>query len=165
MIIFQKGSIFSANTEVIAHQVNCMGVMGGGVAKQIKDNYPEVFLKYYEYCNKPDLLYNRNMLALYRHKNILGTCLLVKTSDDMYIANCFGQYSYGRNHVYTENRAFKSSIESMINQMKKLDLSSVAIPHNMGAGLAGGNWFTNYSVIKELFESMYPNAIVKICKL
>lgn len=165
MIIDKEGSVFDAETEVIAHQVNCMGVMGAGLAKQVKDRYPEVFQTYKKYCNKSNLLENENMLEMYRRKNVLGTCLLVKTSDGKYIANCFGQYNYGRKFIFTEDKAFESSVKSMITQMKKLNLSSVAIPYKMGAGLANGSWFTNYMIIKESFESMYPTATVVICKL
>ena len=34
------------NLDVICHQVNCQGVMGSGIAKQIRDTYPIVFENY-----------------------------------------------------------------------------------------------------------------------
>ena len=45
-IIYKKGNLLDAQTDVIAHQVNCQGVMGSGVAKQIKEKWPDVFKQY-----------------------------------------------------------------------------------------------------------------------
>ena len=36
-IIYKTGNILDAQTDVIAHQVNCQGVMGAGLAKQIRE--------------------------------------------------------------------------------------------------------------------------------
>ena len=42
-----KGDILTTPTRnedtVICHQVNCCGVMGAGLAKQIRDKWPVVF--------------------------------------------------------------------------------------------------------------------------
>lgn len=37
--------------DIICHQTNCKGVMGAGIAFQIKRTYPEVFKKYKEFCD------------------------------------------------------------------------------------------------------------------
>lgn len=42
------GDILDITEGIICQQVNCMGVMGSGLAKQIKYKYPRV---YYEYSN------------------------------------------------------------------------------------------------------------------
>lgn len=42
-----KGDIFESGAQVILHQVNCQGVMGSGVAKQVREKYPIVF-EYYK---------------------------------------------------------------------------------------------------------------------
>lgn len=36
-IIHKDGNLLDAKTDVIAHQVNCQGVMGAGIALQIKN--------------------------------------------------------------------------------------------------------------------------------
>jgi len=38
--------IVDAQTNVIAHQVNCQGIMGSGIAKQIKEKWFDVFKQY-----------------------------------------------------------------------------------------------------------------------
>lgn len=36
---------------VVCHQVNCMGVMGAGLAKQVRNRYPGVYRAYKELCD------------------------------------------------------------------------------------------------------------------
>ena len=50
-----KGDIFESGAQVILHQVNCQGVMGSGVAKQVREKYPIVFEYYKSWCNDPSL--------------------------------------------------------------------------------------------------------------
>ena len=49
-IVYKEGNLLDAQTDVIAHQVNCQGVMGSGVAKQIRDKWPRVYDSYVTYC-------------------------------------------------------------------------------------------------------------------
>lgn len=50
MIKIREGNLFDSNADIIAHQVNCQGIMGSGVARQIKKKYPEVFNMYEDMC-------------------------------------------------------------------------------------------------------------------
>lgn len=49
MIKHIKGDIFQSGADVILHQVNCQGVMGSGVAKQVREKYPAPELQVYQY--------------------------------------------------------------------------------------------------------------------
>ena len=44
------GDIFECNDDAILHQVNCQGVMGSGVAKQVRERYPYVYKQYRQLC-------------------------------------------------------------------------------------------------------------------
>ena len=46
MLKYQIGNLLTAPQKCIAHQVNCQGVMGSGVAKAIKNEYPKVYKEY-----------------------------------------------------------------------------------------------------------------------
>ena len=37
---------------IICHQVNCQGVMGSGIAKQVREKYPNVYNSYKKACDK-----------------------------------------------------------------------------------------------------------------
>ena len=43
MITIHEGDLLASNCEVICHQTNCMGAMGGGIARVIRDTYPEAY--------------------------------------------------------------------------------------------------------------------------
>ena len=41
---FYKGDLIEdAKVDIVCHQTNCQGVMGAGIAKQIRDTWPRVF--------------------------------------------------------------------------------------------------------------------------
>ncbi len=60
MIKIVNGSILQSKVPYICHQVNCMGAMGTGVAKQIKALYPSV----YEECKRVCDEYRKNLYRL-----------------------------------------------------------------------------------------------------
>ena len=47
---YVKGNILDSDADAILHQVNCQGVMGAGLAKQIRGRYPNVYEKYKNAC-------------------------------------------------------------------------------------------------------------------
>ena len=49
-IKFIKGNIFNTNAQTIVNTVNCVGVMGKGIALVFKLRYPKMFDLYSEYC-------------------------------------------------------------------------------------------------------------------
>ena len=51
MIIIKQGDIFKSNMEVLVIPVNCVGVMGKGLALEFKNEYPEMFPIYKNDCS------------------------------------------------------------------------------------------------------------------
>jgi len=41
------GSLLEASENIIVHQVNCQGAMGSGIALQLRNKYPLMYLSYY----------------------------------------------------------------------------------------------------------------------
>ena len=109
-----EGNIFDCKEDIIVHQVNCQGVMGSGLAKQVKEKYPEVFNGYYHYCKQ-------NMGT-----DILGTSLICEANDGKYIANLFGQLYYGEG-LQTDYDMFRKALQEVHDFAKERNLS-VAIP-------------------------------------
>ena len=50
MLKYFEGTVFNAGTEAIVNTVNCMGVMGAGIALEFKLRYPNMFKEYEEQC-------------------------------------------------------------------------------------------------------------------
>ncbi|WP_055667922.1 macro domain-containing protein [Desnuesiella massiliensis] len=139
MIKTIEGNILDATENVICHQVNCMGVMGSGLAKQIRAKYPNVFEQYHKF-----VLDNGKLQSL-------GMCQIVEVGKDKYVSNLFGQYNYGTNKIQTDYAALKSAMSSLKTVCKESNLS-VALPYNLGCGLAGGDWGIVSKMIEDIFE-------------
>ena len=46
------GNIFNTKAQTIVNTVNCVGVMGKGIALVFKLRYPNMFEIYQDYCSK-----------------------------------------------------------------------------------------------------------------
>lgn len=132
-----NGNIFDCTENIIVHQTNCQGVMGHGIALQVKNRYPEVFKGYYHYCKTNP------------GEQILGTTLICEANDGKYIANLFGQLNFGEG-LQTDYDRFKVALQEVHDFAKEKQLS-VAIPYKIGCGLAHGDWNIVYDIICEVF--------------
>ena len=50
MIIFKVGDIFDSECQTLVNTVNCVGIMGKGIALQFKKRYPKMFEEYKQIC-------------------------------------------------------------------------------------------------------------------
>jgi O-acetyl-ADP-ribose deacetylase (regulator of RNase III) len=50
MVKFIDGDLFETGAHILVNTVNCVGVMGKGVALAFKNRYPAMFRKYREAC-------------------------------------------------------------------------------------------------------------------
>ncbi|WP_433884663.1 macro domain-containing protein [Pseudomonas vranovensis] len=55
MLTFVDGDFFDFNADIMINTVNCVGVMGAGVALAFKKRYPQMFLAYVQQCNSGQL--------------------------------------------------------------------------------------------------------------
>lgn len=147
MVRIVTGNILEADDRnIIIQQVNCQGAMNSGIAKQIRDRYPDVFTVYKEMCDA--------------HKDntseLLGKVCYCLTPEFM-IINCFGQNHYGRGRRFTDYDALRKCFETVAcNKAER-----IGIPYKVGCGLGGGNWSIVYKMICDIFKDMD----VKIYKL
>ena len=148
MIKIVEGNILEATEDIICHQVNCMGVMGGGLAYQIKEKYPYVYANYRHICKE----------YLSENHSLLGEVIFgVFTHDNKIIANLCGQSNYGTHIQQTDYaalaKALKIVYKAVNNTNSSLNGYSVAIPYNLGCGLGGGDWNVVYDMINRIFEN------------
>lgn len=150
------GNILKAPEQVICQQVNCKGVMGSGLAKQIRAKWPKVYDEY-----KKDLAtYDRLSLMSGTRDVInyaLGKSLFVQVEPNKWIANLYGQDGYGRTPgiVYTNIKALTSALVSTREQAERMQLRSVAIPAGIGSGLGGANKEEILQIIHNVFNGFY----------
>jgi O-acetyl-ADP-ribose deacetylase (regulator of RNase III) len=135
----EKGNLLLSPVDIIGHQVNGLGIMGAGLAKQIKTNYPEVFMSYQQLCWKH-----------HKSQSTLGICQIVNTKDGKHIANLFGQHKLSRSKKMTNETALLTALTTLKREAAA-NQWSVGLPYGLGAGLAGGNWNEIRALIEEAF--------------
>lgn len=143
MIRIVSGDLLSSTEDIIAHQVNCCGVMGAGVAKQIKERFPKAYQVYRKTCE--------NYKG--REDLILGQCQLVvcrnPSGGNALVANLFGQLDYGKGKRHTEDYVFMQCLMNLVVYANEVHASSIAMPYKIGCGLAGGDWESIYKIIAQ----------------
>src|SRR5713226_6871162 len=55
MIEYKKGDILHEDAEALVNTVNCVGIMGRGIALQFKNAFPENFKAYESACRRGEL--------------------------------------------------------------------------------------------------------------
>lgn len=132
-----KGNIFESDADVILHQVNCQGVMGSGIAKQVKEKYPIVFEYYKSWCDDPSL-----------KSGLLGQIQTVYTDNTgkQAIINLFAQDKFGYSgNRYTNYEALKKCLKKVNEQFTG---HTIAIPYRMSCHRGGGDW----SIVSKMIE-------------
>jgi O-acetyl-ADP-ribose deacetylase (regulator of RNase III) len=132
-----QGDILNADADVICHQVNCRGVMGSGLARQIRSAYPDVFQSY------------RNLCQTGKTSN-LGHVQFCQTPNYI-VANLFAQDGYGTDRRYTDYNALRQCLcKVAVTYLNNV----IALPYGIGCGLAGGDWNgVVLPMIKNIFSS------------
>ncbi len=132
MIEFVHGNLFDADVEAIVNAVNCVGVMGKGIALEFKKRFPDNFIAYKAACDAGQLQLGR----VFTYDN--GT-----SAKPRYIVN-FPTKNHWRDASHLHD--IRSGLESLVAEVNRLKIGSIAIPA-LGCGLGGLDWQT---VRKEL---------------
>lgn len=135
MLIYKSGDILEATENIICHQVNVDGIMGGGLALQIAKSYPEVEKKYKDYCN---FLSNDYEL-------LKDDYCIVKIKPNQYVTNCFTQ----KPNFDTDYDSLKKCFEVLLSVCKRHN-KTICIPYKYGCGIANGDW----NAVKKIFENL-----------
>jgi O-acetyl-ADP-ribose deacetylase (regulator of RNase III) len=120
MVMTTNGNIFESTADLIVNPVNCVGIMGKGLAKEFKQRYPSMFEYYTLYCKSQRLFVG----SLFVYK-----CQTTKKPD--YIV-CFPT------KIHWNEKSEYTYIRKGLNELKEttisLNIKSIAIPA-LGCGL------------------------------
>lgn len=137
MIHYVKGNLLDSNCDYICHQVNCQGVMGSGIARQIREKWPVVYDVYRVLCD--------NWCA----EDLIGNIQVAG-----HVVNVFSQDNFGYDgRRYTSYDAF---VECLLKFRNHIPYGcTIGFPKNIGCGLGGGNWKIISTMIEEILGSYY----------
>ena len=151
MIVNKDGDLLKAkDCMAIVHQTNCLGVMGAGIARQIKN-------KWFDNIYEP---YRKTCLNFSNKKELLGKIQVLKTNDEpiKYVINVFGEYSFTEsecpfpNGRHTDYDALFQCLNKVKTWCIEHNVGNIGMPKNLGCGMAGGDWNgVVYPLIHKIF--------------
>lgn len=141
------GDLLTAKTDIIAHQVNCIGAFNSGVAACIRNKFISVFFEYKVLC------YSKSP------NDLLGIIQVCKVNDTQEIANLFGQRSFGyENKRYTSYDGIYDALIKLKEYMVSNNKTSVAFPFKMSSDRGGADW----NVIEAMIDSAFKDSDISI---
>lgn len=138
MVIEVDANLLEYPLDGFGHQCNCFHTMGAGIAAAIKAKYPEAY--------KADLQHGRR-----GDITRLSKMSVVKSHDDKYIYNIYGQYNFGGWKRNTSYDALYSGLELVRSHALEANVTRLGLPRNMGCRLGGGSWTVVRAIIEDLF--------------
>jgi O-acetyl-ADP-ribose deacetylase (regulator of RNase III)/uncharacterized protein YwgA len=139
MITRIHGDILKSDVEALVNTVNCVGVMGRGIAMQFKNAFPENYKAYKCYCDQKKL--KPGQLFVYE---------LGRFENPKYIIN-FPTKNHWRGKSRIEY--IQSGLQTLTEELKKRNIHSVSIPP-LGCGLGGLDWNEVRPIIEEAFSGL-----------
>jgi O-acetyl-ADP-ribose deacetylase (regulator of RNase III) len=127
----------ASENSVLFHKVNTRGVMGSGIAKEIRERVPQHYEDYRIHLD-------------YRNGECLGN--FVESSDDVHgrsVVGLYGQSEYGRGGKFTNYAALASALIYFLGNYRE-NKTTFIIPKFIGCGLGGGDW----SIVEALLLDM-----------
>ena len=136
MIRFKQGDILKSDSEAIVNTVNCVGVMGRGIALQFKKAYPDNFREYKKICDRKELEPGR--MLVHDTNRIIGS---------RYVIN-FPTKRHWRAKSRIED--VRLGLAALVREVEERGIRSIAIPP-LGCGLGGLDWEVVRSMIEKAF--------------
>lgn len=141
-IEYRQGNLFETDVMTIIHGCNAQGVMGSGVAKIIRDKYPEAYETYrYQY--------------LLENKLEMGSLIIVPCNNKV-IINAITQEFFGSDgQRYVSYNAVDDAMQRINKFSQDNKITEVAMPQ-IGAGLGGGSWKVIEAIIENRLDKVKP---------
>jgi len=135
MVTTSKGDLIDlalqGKFDIIAQGCNCFCKQGKGLAKQIKEIFPEAY--------QADLETKKGDKEKMGNFSFAMISLPKKT---IIVANLYTQYFWGEANPEkgeTQKERYQAIEESLLQLNSKFPNKKIGLPY-IGAGLAGGNW-------------------------
>lgn len=136
MIESTRGDLLRADVEAVVNAVNCVGIMGRGLASQFKEAYPQNFRAYEAACKRGDVQPGRMFVFE-----------LAATDRPRWLIN-FPTKRHWRGKSKIED--IRSGLVALVAEVRDRKIQSIAVPP-LGCGLGGLAWADVRPLIVEAF--------------
>lgn len=110
MISQKVGNIFTTKCQTIVNTVNCVGVMGAGIAYEFRLRYPDMFQKYQVICEKKQLDIGK---------------LWIYTTEDIKILNFPTKHHW---KYPSKEEYLHKGLKKFVESYQEKNISSIAFP-------------------------------------
>lgn len=125
MINYTTGDILKADAEAIVNTVNCVGIMGRGIALQFKNAFPDNFKAYKVACDQDEV--QPGKMFVFETQTFTNPKFIIN----------FPTKRHWRGKSRMED--IDSGLEALVGEIHERGIRSIAIPP-LGSGLGGLNW-------------------------
>jgi O-acetyl-ADP-ribose deacetylase (regulator of RNase III) len=139
MIEIKRGNLLEANAEALVNTVNCVDIMGKGIALQFKQRFPDNFAAYERACRQKEVQIGR-----------MFTVPTGRLINPNYIIN-FPTKTHWKGKSRIED--IEAGLQSLIEEVKRLAIKSIAVPP-LGCGNGGLNWNEVRPLIEAAFSQL-----------
>lgn len=125
MIEFRTGDILKVDAEALVNTVNCVGIMGRGIALQFKNEFPENFKAYAAACAHEEV--QPGKMFVFETRMLMNPKFIIN----------FPTKRHWKGKSRMED--IDSGLKALVEVIRNLSIRSIAIPP-LGSGLGGLNW-------------------------
>ena len=136
------GNLFESDAQTLVNPVNCVGVMGKGLALQFKKRFPDMFHDYAEKCQRNEVQ--------------LGYPYLYQAPQLPNILN-FPTKNHWRSK--SDIKAITDGLKYLVDHYKAWDITSLAVPA-LGCGLGQLDWLSVKPILEDYFSQLPIPVIV-----
>jgi O-acetyl-ADP-ribose deacetylase (regulator of RNase III) len=137
------GNIFTSSCEVVTVTVNCVGIMGAGIAKECRIRYQDLFERYAELCEKRLLTPGK---------------LLLWKSDQTHSILCFPTKNDWKHPSRMD--FLVAGLDKLVATYQAKGIRSIAMPH-LGCSHGGLKWADVHPVIMQKLAPL-PDLTVEL---
>jgi O-acetyl-ADP-ribose deacetylase (regulator of RNase III) len=139
MIELTQGDLLKQDAEALVNAVNCVGVMGRGIALQFRKAFPKSFEAYEHACKRGEVR--------------PGSMLVFETdrlTNPRYVVNFPTKRHWRDKSRLTD---IESGLEALVAEVKRLGIRTIALPA-LGCGLGGLEWLDVCPRIEKAFSAV-----------
>lgn len=137
MITHINVNLLEFKLDAFIHQANCFHTFGAGIARQIKNKYPELYEADLKHGPPGEI-------------SRLGDFSWCQCHDDKIGYNLYGQFGMGGIRS-TNYEAVYTGLSKIKEHALNNNVHSMGLPYNMGCSLGGGSWSIVSAIIGEIF--------------
>lgn len=139
MVELKQGDILLAEADALVNTVNCVGIMGRGIALQFRKAFPENFKAYEAACKRGDVAIGR--MLVYETGLLTGPRFIINFPTK--------RHWKGKSRI----KDIDAGLHSLVKEIRDRGIRSVAVPP-LGCGLGGQDWNVVRPMIIQAFREV-----------